>query len=115
MDPASSIVFPLLPAASFMSSIYTFLGLPFPLFPSIIASSICLGFLSSAILTRCLYHLNFLLSVPSIRLSCLSCSLTVAFLHLSLLVFPNGLHKNFISAAVILFSFLRVLAQLSAA
>jgi hypothetical protein len=34
----------------------------------------------------------------------LSCSLTVAFLHLSFLIFPNDL-KNFISAAVILLSF----------
>jgi hypothetical protein len=34
---------------------------------------------------------------------------------MSLLVFPNDLPKNFISAAVILFSFLLVVAQLSAA
>ena len=41
----------------------------------------------------------------------LSRSLTVAFMHLSLLVFPNDLLKNSISAAVILFSLLLVAAQ----
>jgi hypothetical protein len=55
MDLACCIVFPLLPA-SFMSSIHTFLGLRLPLFHSVLASSICLGFLSSAILTRCPYQ-----------------------------------------------------------
>jgi hypothetical protein len=48
------------------------------------------------------------------KVSFSSCSLTVAFLRLSLLVLPNDLLNNFISAAVTLFSFLLVLAQLAA-
>jgi hypothetical protein len=40
MDLASCIVFPLLPAAVFMSSIHTFLGLPLPLLLVVLVSKI---------------------------------------------------------------------------